>query len=81
VPRAGTGFYCITEYGRAALVAFRELHGVPAPATLKTVLMPPCARCAKEFDQHPGGFCPDQVGGDGMVHVATAEAYVLPEPS
>lgn len=42
-------------------------------------LNPPCGRCGKTYDLHPGGFCPDQVGTDGLVNVADAESFQWPE--
>lgn len=28
-----------------------------------------CGRCGRYWSQHPGGFCPDGVGADGLVSV------------
>jgi hypothetical protein len=36
----------------------------------------PCGRCGKLYSEHPGGFCPDGVGPDGMVDVMDAPIYV-----
>ena len=32
-------------------------------------LMGPCVRCGAQWSQHPGGYCPDAVGADGLVEV------------
>lgn len=34
-----------------------------------------CARCGKLWADHPGGFCPDGVGVDGMVAVGSAPEF------
>jgi len=38
-------------------------------------LLGPCRRCGFTYAEHPGGFCPDQVGTDGMVAVGTAAEF------
>jgi len=39
----------------------------------------PCSRCGEWFSDHPSGWCPDQIGLDGMIDVESAHSFEVRE--